>query len=43
MDMSLAVHRDYRFVSQADFDWKEFIEAEEMIRCVKIPLVHAFH
>ncbi|EXJ55240.1 hypothetical protein A1O7_08166 [Cladophialophora yegresii CBS 114405] len=32
MDMSSAVHRDYRFVSQADFDWREFIEAEEMIR-----------
>ncbi|KIW63708.1 hypothetical protein PV04_08691 [Phialophora macrospora] len=32
MDMSRAVHLDYRFVSQADFDWNEFIEAEEMIR-----------
>jgi hypothetical protein len=39
MDMSRAVHRDYRFVSQADFDWNEFIEAEEMIRWVVPPVV----
>jgi hypothetical protein len=36
MDMSRAVHRDYRFVSQADFKWKDFVDAEEMIRYVLV-------
>ncbi len=38
MDMSRAVHRDYRFVAQVDFDWKEFVDAEEMIRYVWIAI-----
>ncbi|KIW22184.1 uncharacterized protein PV07_12095 [Cladophialophora immunda] len=30
--ISRATHRDYRFISQADFDWRSFVETEEMIR-----------